>query len=219
MCRQIRCRLQLIQLRRLPLVTLLLKRFHRPRRRRRRQNRKGADTKHETKADDGHSDFGQHYFTVYGLSDDIDCVDQAESAHYPDSFFWPDAREKVRLLTGFFCGLLTDIFFNSIIGFNALILSLGWVFSADIFIAFFYDDDINDIHCFLISISDLIYGIVQYGFMFLMRGRIHFFRYLGRVILPEVLYTLILTIVLYRLLYRINQKLSMTDGGGADSFV
>ena len=46
-----------------------------------------------------------------------------------------------------------------------------------------------------------------------------FFRYLGRVILPEVLYTLILTIVLYRLLYRINQKLSMTDGGGADSFV
>ena len=41
---------------------------------------------HETKADDGHSDFGQHYFTVYGLSDDIDCVD------------WPNL---LIILTGF----------------------------------------------------------------------------------------------------------------------
>ena len=111
----------------------------------------------------------------------------------------------------------TDIFFNSIIGFNALIYLWVGYFSG-YFYRIFYDDDIKT-PLFLISISDLIYGIVQYGFMFLMRGRIHFFRYLGRVILPEVLYTLILTIVLYRLLYRINQKLSMTDGGGADSFV
>ena len=102
-------------------------------------------------------------------------------------------------------------------GFNALIYLWVGYFSG-YFYRIFYDDDIKT-PLFLISISDLIYGIVQYGFMFLMRGRIHFFRYLGRVILPEVLYTLILTIVLYRLLYRINQKLSMTDGGGADSFV
>ena len=113
--------------------------------------------------------------------------------------------------------ILTVSFFNSIIGFNALIYLWVGYFSG-YFYRIFYDDDIKT-PLFLISISDLIYGIVQYGFMFLMRGRIHFFRYLGRVILPEVLYTLILTIVLYRLLYRINQKLSMTDGGGADSFV
>ena len=125
--------------------------------------------------------------------------------------------KKSGMLTGFFCGLLTDIFFNSSIGFNALIYLWVGYFSG-YFYRIFYDDDIKT-PLFLISISDLIYGIVQYGFMFLMRGRIHFFRYLGRVILPEVLYTLILTIVLYRLLYRINQKLSMTDGGGADSFV
>ena len=176
-------------------MTLHLKRLCRPRQRCRRQNKKGADTKHETKADDGHSDFGQHYFTVYGLSDDIDCVDQAESAHYPDGFFWPDAREKIRHADRILLRTADGYFYR-----------------------IFYDDDIKT-PLFLISMSDLIYGIVQYGFMFLMRGRIHFFRYLGRVILPEVLYTLILTIVLYRLLYRINQKLSMTDGGGADSFV
>ena len=164
MCRQIRCRLQLIQLRRLPLVTLLLKRFHRPRRRRRRQNRKGADTKHETKADDGHSDFGQHYFTVYGLSDDIDCVDQAEYAHYPDSFFWPDAREKVRHADRILLRTADGYFFQQHHWFQCADLSLGWVFQR-IFLSHFYDDDIKT-PLFLISISDLIYGIVQYFYVF-----------------------------------------------------
>lgn len=121
------------------------------------------------------------------------------------------------MMTGFFCGLLTDIFFNSIIGFNALIYLWVGYFSG-YFYRIFYDDDIKT-PLFLISVSNLVYGIVQYGFMFLMRGRIQFFYYLGRVILPEVLYTLIVTIVVYRLLYAINQKLCMTDKGGAGSFV
>ena len=81
--------------------------------------------------------------------------------------------KKSGMLTGFFCGLLTDIFFNSIIGFNALIYLWVGYFSG-YFYRIFYDDDIKT-PLFLISISDLIYGIVQYGFMFLMRGRIHFF--------------------------------------------
>lgn len=121
------------------------------------------------------------------------------------------------MLTGFFCGLLTDIFFNSIIGFNALIYLWVGYFSG-YFYRIFYDDDIKT-PLFLISVSDLVYGIVQYGFMFLMRGRIHFFYYLGRVILPEVFYTLMVTIVVYRLLYAINKWLCMTDKGGVDSFV
>ena len=77
--------------------------------------------------------------------DDIDCVDQAESAHYPDSFFWPDAREKSGMLTDFFCGLLTDIF-QQHHWFQCADLSLGWVFQR-IFLSHFYDDDIRH-HCF-----------------------------------------------------------------------
>lgn len=124
---------------------------------------------------------------------------------------------KAGMMTGFFCGLLTDIFFESVVGFNALIYLWVGYFSG-YFYRIFYDDDIKT-PLFLISICDLVYGIVQYGFMFLMRGRIHFFYYLGRVILPEVLYTLILTILFYRILYAINRKLTLTDKGGADSFV
>lgn len=116
---------------------------------------------------------------------------------------------KEGMLTGFFCGLLTDIFFESVIGFNALIYLWVGYFSG-YFYRIFYDDDIKT-PLFLISVSDLAYGIIQYGFMFLLRGRIHFFYYLGRVILPEVIYTLLLTILCYRILYNINQKLSSTD--------
>ncbi len=116
---------------------------------------------------------------------------------------------KEGMMTGFFCGLLTDIFFESVIGFNALIYLWVGYFSG-YFYRIFYDDDIKT-PLFLISVSDLAYGIIQYGFMFLLRGRIHFFYYLGRVILPEVVYTLILTIICYRILYNINQQLSSTD--------
>jgi rod shape-determining protein MreD len=120
------------------------------------------------------------------------------------------------MLTGFFCGLLTDLFFESIIGFNAILYMLAGYCSGYCY-RIFYDDDIKT-PLFLISVSDLAYGIVQYGFRFLLRGRIHFFYYLGRIILPEMFYTLILTILCYRILYSINQKLNLTDKG-VDSFV
>ena len=82
----------------------------------------------------------------------------------------------------------------------------------------FYDDDIKT-PIFLISICDLVYGILQYGFMFLLRGRIHFFFYLKRIILPEVIYTLLLTIFCYQILYKINKHLSLTDKRSVDNFV
>lgn len=121
------------------------------------------------------------------------------------------------MLTGFFLGLLNDIFFNTVIGFNALIYLWVGYFSGN-FYRIFYDDDIKT-PLLLISICDIVYGVIQYGFLFLMRGRIQFFFYLGRVILPEMIYTLILTIVVYQVLYAINRRLVLTDKGGVDGIV
>lgn len=121
------------------------------------------------------------------------------------------------MMIGFLCGLLTDLFFESILGFNAVIYMWVGYFSG-YFYRIFYDDDIKT-PLFLISISDVAYGVIQYVFRFLLRGRIDFFYYLGRIILPEMFYTLILTIICYRILYFINQKLIIADKGGVDSFV
>ncbi|MCD8397677.1 MAG: rod shape-determining protein MreD [Lachnospiraceae bacterium] len=111
------------------------------------------------------------------------------------------------MLIGFFCGLLTDLFFETTIGFNALIYLWVGYFSG-YFYRIFYDDDIKT-PLLLISVCDLAYGVVQYAFRFLMRGRLQFFFYLGRIIMPEVIYTLILTIICYQIFYRINRKLDL----------
>ena len=76
-------------------------------------------------------------------------------------------------LTGFFCGLCCDLFFESILGFQALLYMWIGYFSG-FFYRIFYDDDIKT-PLLLISGADLVYGISQYAFTFLLRGRIHFF--------------------------------------------
>ncbi len=121
------------------------------------------------------------------------------------------------LLTGFFCGLCYDLLFESVFGFQALIYM--WIgYFAGFFYRIFYDDDIKT-PLLLISVADLFYGFCQYCFTFLLRGRINFFFYLGRIIMPEILYTVILTILTYRLIYHLNQKLCRTDKRSIDSLV
>ncbi len=117
--------------------------------------------------------------------------------------------KEAGMWTGFFCGLLTDLFFESTLGVNALIYLLVGYFSG-FFYRIFYDDDIKT-PLLLISVSDLCYGLIQYVFRFLLRGRTRFFFYLGRIIMPEVIYTLILTIVCYQIFYHINKRLVLSD--------
>ena len=59
----------------------------------------------------------------------------------------------------------------------------------------------------------------MYCFQFLIRNRLDFLFYLKRVIVPEVLYTVILTSVIYQLLSFINYKLEMTERRSAAKFV
>ena len=113
---------------------------------------------------------------------------------------------KSGMITGLFAGLCCDLFSFSTIGFYALIYM--WIgYLSGHFYRIFYDDDIKT-PLLLVSVADLIYGTLCYIFTFLLRGRIHFFFYLRRIIIPEALYTIILTILTYRLLYRLNQRLS-----------
>ena len=59
------------------------------------------------------------------------------------------------------------------------------------------------------AICDLIYGLATYVTGFLVRNRLDFFYYLGKVILPEVVYTSVLTIFAYIIVYYINRKLDI----------
>ncbi len=121
------------------------------------------------------------------------------------------------MFVGFLGGILTDIFFSSGLGFYTLLYTyVGFVngFCCRIF----YDDDIK-MPILLVCGSDLALNILVYVFRFLLRGRTDFFFYLGRIIIPEVIYTAILTMLCYRLLLALNRKLEKAEQRSVDSFV
>lgn len=113
--------------------------------------------------------------------------------------------KKEGMAVGFFCGLLEDIFFGRLLGMHALIyMYIGY--ANGYFNQIFYGEDIK-LPMALISASELAYGLGTYMIMFLMRSRFDFFYYLRRIILPELLYTIIVTLFVYRIIYMIDQKL------------
>lgn len=113
--------------------------------------------------------------------------------------------EKEGMAVGFFCGLLTDIFFGSLFGFYALLyMFLGY--GSGLFHMMFYDEDIK-LPMVWIALSELVYGLSVYFFMFLMRSKFDFGFYFTHIILPELVYTVALTLVMYRLIRRLNRML------------
>lgn len=119
------------------------------------------------------------------------------------------------LLTGFFSGLLLDIFFGPVFGFYALLYMLIG-YTNGYFYKVFFDEEIK-VPMLLVAGSDLIFGVIIYLIQFAVRMRFAFYKYFMGVILPECIYTVVLTLFLYRLLYRINTLLSDNELEGQRS--
>ena len=113
---------------------------------------------------------------------------------------------KEGMWIGFFSGLLLDIFFGSVIGFYALVYAcIGYV--NGFFRRRFFPDDIK------------LPLILIYFFLFFLRGRFQFSYYMLRIILPELVYTILVTIVLYFIILKINQRLELIEKRSASKFV
>lgn len=125
--------------------------------------------------------------------------------------------EKTGLLIGFFSGLLLDIFTGQTIGLYALLyMYLGYANGG--FSKIFYPEDIK-LPLIMIVFSDLFYGFLIYILLFLLRGRTDLGYYFMKVILPEIIYTIVITIILYPLILFINNKLDKAEIGKAKKFV
>ena len=113
--------------------------------------------------------------------------------------------KKEGLWVGFICGLLEDIFFGRLLGMHAMIyMYIGYANGC--FNHIFYEEDIK-LPIFLISASELVYGLGTYVIMFMMRSRFAFAYYMIRIIFPELLYTIVVTLVFYRLMYSIDRRM------------
>ena len=116
------------------------------------------------------------------------------------------------MLTGFFAGLLVDLFYGSWFGFYALVLMYVGYLCGKLYNVYF-EENIR-MPLILVAAGDLGYGIAVYAVHFFLRGRVRFFSYLWRVILPEIVYTCLIAIILYRILYLINRSLSKNEERG-----
>lgn len=125
--------------------------------------------------------------------------------------------EKEGLVIGFFCGLVSDIFFGEFLGFYALVLMyIGFLNGK--FSRIFYPEDIK-LPLALIVVSDFSYGILCYILLFLLRGKFNFPYYFAKIILPEALYTIVVTMFLYPVILKVNQKLEAREKRSAQKFV
>lgn len=103
--------------------------------------------------------------------------------------------KKAGILTGFFTGLLVDVFFTGVLGLHALFYMYIGYFNG-FFKKLFFKDDLK-LQILLVTCSDFIYGIVYYLLLFLLRGKFHMGYYLMNIIIPEVVYTVLLTIIVF----------------------
>lgn len=124
---------------------------------------------------------------------------------------------KEGMWVGFLCGIITDIFFGDLIGFYALFYTiLGY--ANGFFKRIFYPEDIK-LPLILIGASDFLLGNVVCVLMFIMRSKFHYWYYMGNIIIPELIYTILVTLVLYQIILKINQKLESEEKRSASKFV
>lgn len=109
------------------------------------------------------------------------------------------------LLVGFFSGLLIDIFFGSVLGpFAFIYMTLGYI--NGFFHRIYYVEDVL-LPMIMITLNDFTFNLIIYIVFFLLRNKLHFLSYLGKVILPEMIYTILITLFFYKILVKINLRL------------
>lgn len=119
------------------------------------------------------------------------------------------------MLVGFFSGLLLDIFYGAFIGPYALLyMYLGYI--NGFFHRVYYMEDIL-LPMLMAGANDLVYSIIIYIVTYLLRNRLDFGFYFLRVILPEVVYTMLMTLIIYKPLVKINRWLKRKEEGSEAS--
>ena len=119
---------------------------------------------------------------------------------------------KTGMIVGFCCGLLSDIFFGPVIGMYALIYTyIGFMNG---FVNRIFNPEALKLPITMILGSDLIYSLITYLFLFVLRSRFHFLTYLKSVIIPELIFTILFTIVMYPLTLAVYNAFEKREGRG-----
>lgn len=101
------------------------------------------------------------------------------------------------MVTGFVCGLMIDLTYNSFLGLFALMYTfIGFLTG---FANKIYDENDYTSPVILVSVSELLYNLLYYVFFYFLNGKLNFGFYLYRFMIPKVIYTVLISLLLYRL--------------------
>jgi len=106
--------------------------------------------------------------------------------------------DRKGMCIGLVCGLLSDIYFGPLIGFEAGVYAVIGYFSGK-FQKILYVEDLA-FPLSLIAVCDFVYGFLTFVFLFAMRNRLFMRAFLMQRMLPEMVYTLLAALPLYPLL-------------------
>lgn len=110
--------------------------------------------------------------------------------------------ESIGLITGFFCGILIDMYYDGIFGSFMLIYSLIGFVNGMLNTSFFEDSVTTSM---LLSLSNgFAYNIYIYVVHFLIRRKFNIAYYFQNIMIPNILFTLLVTVFVYKLLYKFN---------------
>lgn len=113
------------------------------------------------------------------------------------TFIYGYSNSKIAgMMMGLFGGLMIDVFFCDVMGYNALILLIIGFFSG-VWDSLFYSDDLY-VPLILLTLSDLFYCVMYFVVWYVLRARFNFSFYLLQVLLPEFLLTFISGVILYK---------------------
>ncbi len=106
--------------------------------------------------------------------------------------------DRKGMCIGLFCGLLCDICFGPLIGFQAGIYAVIGFLSGKFQKILYVEDLIFPLS--LIAVCDFAAGFAVYFFLFLMRNRLFFKIFFEKRMLPELVYTVLASVLLYPIL-------------------
>lgn len=112
--------------------------------------------------------------------------------------------DRKGMCIGLVCGLLSDIYFGPLIGFEAGVYAIIGYFSGK-FQKILYVEDLA-FPLSLIAVCDFVYGFLTFVFLFAMRNRLFMRAFLMQRMLPEMVYTLLAALPLYQLLRFLYNK-------------
>ena len=111
------------------------------------------------------------------------------------------------MIVGFFAGLMADVFYCEVIGYNALVLVVIGFMSA--LLRKKYYSDTLFIPMLIIIISDIGYNLVYFFIWFVLQSKFYFVYSLIHVMIPDLLLTIVAGLVFYKPILFLNSKLYM----------